>query len=146
MITWLRNFAPSGNTTSLFSLLNVYQSGDAYREGEIVGKVAGYGDQLNRIVDALNVLVTEELTTGGPRLAGEQKALEDFSAMAGKIGKYKEDNPRKAQADTCESAEGNLPVDSINEFLDALEYVKEHNTETYADIRDRLRGLLGDDK
>ncbi len=79
---WLKSMGQFG-----FIYINQMESSDSELERTILENVAGYGKQLGRIVEALNVLV--EYSDGTGLTEEDRKVLKDFSDMAAEIAAVK---------------------------------------------------------
>jgi hypothetical protein len=110
-------------------MINIIEmkSSDPGTEREIVENVAGYGRQLGRIVEALNVLLAH--TETGQLKKEEKAALDDFSFMAEAIAAAKAGRPVKEE-------------DRLERFLTDLKELEHGDPQRYRTIVDRLKGEL----
>jgi hypothetical protein len=83
--TWM--FNPVGSQVGLVNI-DLGQSSDPAVEEEILSDVASYGKQLGRIEDALSVLL-QHFRPDRKLTAGEQKAIDDFKAIAAGVAAVK---------------------------------------------------------
>jgi hypothetical protein len=90
--TWM--FNPVGSQVGLVNI-DLGQSSDPAVEEEILSDVASYGKQLGRIEDALSVLL-QHFRPDRKLTAGEQKAIDDFKAIAAGVAAVKAKRRRHA--------------------------------------------------
>jgi hypothetical protein len=130
------NFAPSSLdqvinpwTANIFYGPVTYQTmnaGDAALEKTIVERVASYGRQLGRTMDALRVLAKAAL----PSAAGDdEKALQDFLKLVGEIDAEKK---RYAAND----------AEALARLERSLAHLQENDAARYEKLRRRLQRLL----
>jgi len=112
-----------------FGMINIIEmkSSDPGMEREIVKKAAGYGQQLGRIVETLNVLLAH--TETGQLRKEEKAALDDFSSMAKSIAAVKAGRPVREE-------------DRLERFLTELKELEQGDPLRYRTIVDRLKGEL----
>lgn len=123
---WELMWNPSGQ----LGLVNVtMKSSDPSMEREIVENIASYGRQLGKINEVMVVLLQH---VSLPSLdQAERGAIENFQTMAAQIAALK--------------ATHGLPnEENINRLLDAIEYMKSHDNESYQRVTTRLRQVLDD--
>jgi len=110
-----------------FINVNEVQSSDPRMEKEIVENVAGYGKQLGRITEALEVLC-ERVDTAKLRET-ERRALREFSDMAAEIAAVKAGGSAATEA-------------NLDRLISGLHGLKQHDPEQYARVTQRLRSEL----
>lgn len=119
-------------TGSQMGFINVHQvsSGDPELEKLIVEDVAGYGQQLGRVVEALSVLLATIDDTGLDK--HERESLDAFKLMAKQIEQTK-----------CRWHEGRSPLDNVDAVIAALAALRESDPERYQREREKIRTALG---
>ena len=123
---WIRSISAQ---TGFINIRNV-STGDPGLEQEIVETVAGYGRQLGRIGEAVDVL------TRRPRLldgldATDRQAIEDFQAMMADIAAVK----------ARRTPPGKL-LEALDEVLAGLNALKDRSPEIYETAMGRIRAEL----
>jgi hypothetical protein len=123
--SWMRN------SMGQFGYININQkvSSNPALERDIVEGVAGYGKQLGRIMDVIDILVT--------RLPAEVKkehkpALDDYREMARDIAVVKAGHLAPTQ-------------ESLDRLIAGIRFLKEHDEAAYRTIVDKLRAELPGD-
>lgn len=109
--------------------VNLMASSDRGLEKRIVENVAGYGRQLGRMVDVLNLLrqhLPDEYWGLAP---ADKKALADFDDMARGIAAVK----ARYAAPTREN---------VDSFIAGLQYLKKQDAEAYEQVAQKLRREL----
>lgn len=113
--------------------LNNARSGDAALEQRIVEDVAGYGRQLGRIMDALDLVVGRMgLDRRADLTDDERHALDDFSDLVRQVRALKGDGPpRLTEAD-------------LDRMADDLRALRQKDPATYERMAGRLREAVVD--
>ncbi|MGQ0656768.1 MAG: hypothetical protein ACT4NU_01535 [Chromatiales bacterium] len=113
--SWWNQFAPV--------VINQMKSADPPLERKIVTEVASYGRQIGRISEALAVLIERLPATG---LTGdEQRALREFSEMAGAVAALKGGYKTPTQQ-------------NLQGIIAAINYWREHHDAFYGKVRAAL--------
>ena len=115
--------------TGQIGLFNVYQTATSKPEveAEIVKNVAGYGRQLGRITDLLQVMLREP--DRGKWSASDEAVASDFSKLAERIAIVK--------------ANHLAPTDeNIRKLIDGINCVRDVNPAEYERIRGEVRAKL----
>jgi hypothetical protein len=114
------------NPVSQMGFININQmeSSDSKLEQQIVKDVAGYGKQLGRVVEALEVLCKK--VQGEKLVKRDEEALAEFRDMATKIRKVKDGHMSHTES-------------SVERFLDNLHRLEKSSPGAYEKVRERLR-------
>ena len=118
--TMLRSMSQVG----LVNVINETKSGNPELERKIVTEGFGYGSQLGRIIDAVDVLV-RQAKESGLKTKADEKAFEDFSEMATRVAAIKSGLP--------------LSENDLDDFVRRMEALKKDKPEAYEEIRQQMR-------
>ena len=122
---WIRTL----NQPFGFVNINTYQSSDLETERRIVGDVAGYGRQLGRVMDALDVAVGH--LDSNTLSNSERAAIEDFRELHQKIQRVKDD-----------VRDERLSPSNLRRLIADLTALKETNPDGYERIAATLRAVI----
>jgi hypothetical protein len=109
-------------------MVDEMESGNAERERKIVTGVASYGKQLDRINDALNVIIALMLSqTDVSKLKqDDRRALENFSKMFKQIAAAKGERVAPTEAD-------------LDRFIEDIRELKDREPKAYKNMLKKLR-------
>jgi hypothetical protein len=123
-------FLKSLSQVGLVNIINETKAGDPDLERKIVTEGFGYGQQLGRIVDVLEVLIrhTKDLGLEEVLKPEERKSFDQFADMAAKI-------------DEMKVGQLSLSEDGLDAFLRRMEILRDRDSKVYKAVRKQLDRL-----
>jgi hypothetical protein len=117
------------NSMGQFGYININQTVSSNREleREIVTRVAGYGKQLGRITDVIDVLLSKLPRTGLD--AADRKAIEDYRDMTDGIAAVK-------------AGYGAPTEESVDRLIAGVRFLRDRDPAAYRAIVEKLRKRL----